>query len=101
MADSTHPPATVLPPDLRDVALHTAESKGGLGTTCARIPAEDLPRIRVAVDEARTHGLTLTEGWVDVLVVWGRPGKRPVSDMLTASPGDVADIRALLLELDR
>jgi hypothetical protein len=101
MPDSTQQPTTVLPPDLRGVALHTAEEPTGMRTTYARVPAEHLHRVRDAVDEARAHGLTLAAGWQDVLIVWGRPGKRPLPEVLTATPGDVAEIRELLLELDR
>lgn len=98
MPDSTQPAE---PTGLRGIAMHVTEQPTGLRTTCARIAATDLPRVRAFVDEARVHGLTLTGGWQDLLVVWGAPGGRMVPEMLTADPGDVAELRDLLLELNQ
>lgn len=97
MPDSTQPPA-----GLYGVALMAAEDPTGLRTTYARVPAADLHRVRDAVDTARRGALSLPPGgWEDVLVVWGRPGRRPLPEALTAPPDAVEGLRVLLLELDR
>lgn len=89
-------------PEVRGVALHVDEAPTGLRTAYARVPWRDIPRVHNAVDAARRAALDLPPGeWVDVLIVWGRPGRRPRTEILTARPADVADLRALLLELDR
>lgn len=87
---------------LRGVALLNTDGPTGLRIVSARVPEGDLPRLRDAVDAARETGLTLRPGeWEDVLIVWSRPGRRPLPEALTAAPGAVATLRALLLELDR
>jgi len=96
MTTDQHPDA------LTGVALLVGEPPTWLRTTSARIAAADLPRVRDAVDAALAASRDLDPGdWVDALVVWGRPGKRPLPEAVTATPGDVASLRALLLDLDR
>lgn len=88
-------------PEVRGVALHVDEAPTGLRTAYARVPTDQLPRVRDAVDRARQTALDQPGGWTDALIVWGRPGRRPLPEVFTARPADVADLRALLLELDR
>jgi hypothetical protein len=88
-------------PEVRGVALHVDEAPTGLRTAYAHVPADQLPRVRDAVDRARQTALNQPGGWTDVLIVWGRPGKRPMPEALTVRPADVKDLRALLLELDQ
>lgn len=87
---------------LRGVALLTGEGLSGLRVTCGRIAEGDLPRIRDAVDRAREAALASEPGtWEDVLIVWSRPGRKPLPEQLTGGAGAVEEIRKLLLELDR
>ena len=90
------------PDALVGVALLVGEPPTWLRTTFVRVAEDDMPRIRDAVEQAQARGRSLTPGeWADVLVVWGRVGRRPVSMAVTVAPGDVALLRALLLDLDR
>jgi len=97
------PPVNDRQPDaLIGVALLVGEPPTWLRTTSVRVAEDDMPRIRDAVEQAQARGRSLTPGeWVDALVVWGRIDRRPLPMAVTAAPGDVASLRALMLDLDR
>lgn len=101
MTDRPAVPADV--PLLTGVALISTEPPTGLRITHGRIPTADLPRIRTAVDGARSAALGLAYGeWADITLIVGRHnGGRPQPEALTARPEDVERLRALVLELDR
>jgi len=90
------------PDALVGVALLVGEPPTWLRTTSVRVAEDDMPRIRDAVEQAQARGRSLAPGeWVDALVVWGRIDRRPLPMAVTAAPGDVASLRALMLDLDR
>jgi len=87
---------------LTGVALHVAEPPTWLRTASVRVADSDLPRIREAVAAARAAGRDTMPGeWADVLIVWGRPRRRPLPEAFVALAADVEALRALLLEVDR
>ena len=87
---------------LTGVALMSAEPPTWLRTASARLTDPDRAAFRDAVDAARAAGRDLPPGArIDVLVVWGRPGKRALPEALTVAPADLDRLRSLLLELDR
>lgn len=93
---------TASPEELRGIALLSDAEPTGLRIMTARIAVEDLPIVRDAVDAARQTVKGLKPGeWEDVLIVWSRPGRRPLPEALSATPGMIAGLRDLIRKLDQ